>query len=308
MCWRVLSPIRRPVSKNTKELIEPLGGKVQGFFIYLLLSLPTNLHPMNVKWLTLFFFLACWPALAQIRLPKLELVPKQQYVVEFSDILVIDTLVMADSSAIVFLTEKADNFIHCKMLSAGKGARIIATGENGTAGKEGNAGGNGAGPCKDGLTGKAGTGGSHGADGHNLSVYTNSFQINGVLTFDLRGGDGGRGGNGGEGGAGSAGTSVCSGGNGGTGGDGGSGGNGGNGGTLTLTCPTCRDLRVQLNQTLMVKTLGGKGGDGGQGGAGGAAGLNYASGSGREGTRGGKGKNGVSGKAGEAGAIKFESD
>jgi len=261
---------------------------------------------MKGKFLVAATMLASVLATAQVRLAKLELAPGQKYVVEFSDILVVDTLVMSKSSSIVFLTDKPDNFIHCKKMIVGDSCSIVGAGENGERGKDGKKGTNGAGPCKDGLKGKAGTGGSHGSDGRNVSIYSASIEMKGIFTIDLRGGDGGNGGNGGEGGGGSDGTTVCAGGNGGDGGDGSTGGNGGKGGTLGLYCDTCREWRVNLNQTLLVKNIGGKGGEGGLGGPGGAAGLNNSVNNAGEGKRGQRGKPGLDGKPGEPGAIKFE--
>jgi hypothetical protein len=245
-------------------------------------------------------------AVAQIRLAKLELAPQQKYVVEFSDILVVDTLIMSKSSSIIFLAEAPNNFIHCKKIIIDDSCSIIGAGENGNRGKDGKKGRDGSRPCEDGLKGKSGTGGSHGSNGRNLSIYSSSIERKGIFTIDLRGGDGGNGGNGGQGGGGGEGTTVCAGGDGGDGGDGSTGGNGGNGGVLSLHCDSCPEWRVHLNDTFFFKSAGGKGGRGGTAGPAGLAGLSSPVNNVGEGKRGKKGKPGLDGKPGERGAIKFE--
>lgn len=242
-------------------------------------------------------------AQAQLRLTKLALAPKEQYVISGTDILVADTLVMADSSSIVLTDEKREYFLHAGVLSLGKGCQIIGKGTPGQAGKPGRKGTTPSGPCADGGPGRSGTGGNHGDHGRGLALYLKQVHLNGSLLIDLSGGNGGDGGSGGEGGGGGAGTVACSGGNGGNGGNGASGGNGGNGGTLTIVCKGCTDVRDAVNQKLFVRNFGGSAGLGGYAGTGGSAGLSPE---GKEGRRGTKGAPGAEGNAGKAGTVLFD--
>jgi hypothetical protein len=261
-----------------------------------------------MKWLiSLLSILAfAQSSYSQIRLSRLVVTANQIYTIKSSDILVVDTLIMRDSSTIVLAHDKKDNFIHGKHIVIGKACKIIGRGENGTPGKNGAKGITGSGPCRDGLNGRGATGGSHGQDGINLFIYCADLKINGHLTIDLNGGDGGDGGNGGEGGGGSPGTRVCAGGNGGIGGNGSSGGNGGNGGNLLIDCKDCPDLRAWLHQTITVKSYGGNAGIGGEGGPGGMPGLNPGGTSSLDGQHGARGKSGIDGTPGKSGAINFE--
>jgi hypothetical protein len=245
-------------------------------------------------------------AKAQIRLTTLELKPKEIYSLETSDILVLDTLIMGDSSSIILSQEKKDFFIHSKKIVVGKGCQIIGKGGNGKGGKDGIKGLTGEGPCRDGANGKDGTGGTHADYGKNLSIYCTDLIIKGSLLVELSGGDGGDGGQGGEGGGGSPGTRVCLGGNGGSGGNGSSGGNGGDAGTLLIVCKNCINIRSWLNQALQVRTYGGNAGLGGAGGPGGPAGLNPTGNSTQDGKHGSRGKTGPNGIAGKNGAINFQ--
>jgi hypothetical protein len=240
---------------------------------------------------------------SQVRLSKLALAAKEQYVFSGTDILVTDTLVMADSASIVLTDEKKEYFLHAKVLSIGKGCRIIGKGTPGAAGKPGRKGATPGGPCVDGGPGRSGTGGNHGDNGRMLSLYLAQVHLHGNLLVDLSGGDGGNGGNGGEGGGGGSGTIGCGGGSGGSGGNGASGGNGGNGGTLTVACKGCNELQDQINQKLFVRNFGGAAGLGGFAGAGGAPGLSP---NGKEGKRGAKGTAGVEGTAGKAGSVLLD--
>ncbi len=245
-------------------------------------------------------------ASAQIRQSRLEIKENDVYKLETSDILVLDTLVMRDSSSIAVSYEKRDIFIHSKKIIIGKGCKIIARGENGKPGRDGVKGASGEGPCRDGVAGKGGTGGSHGDFGKNLSIYCDDLIIKGNLLIELSGGDGGDGGKGGEGGGGSPGTRVCVGGNGGSGGNGSSGGNGGDAGTLLIVCKNCANIRSWLNQSLLVRTYGGNAGIGGFAGPGGPAGLNPAGNTSQDGKLGARGKAGPDGTAGKNGGINFQ--
>lgn len=244
---------------------------------------------------------------AQIRMDKLVIPSGETYRILGTDIVVVDTLVMNDSSTIVLnRNNKKDNFIHAKHLIARRGARIVGTGEQGKPGKDGGRGHTVDGPCIDGTPGQNGTGGSHGDDGVNLFLYFNQLTITGSLIIDLRGSDGGDGGDGGQGGGGSIGTRVCIGGNGGPGGNGGTGGNGGNGGALTIACKDCVDLRSLLGEKLQVRNYAGFGGVGGDAGPGGLAGLGSNGMTSKDGKIGPRGKRGPDGLTGKQGAINFE--
>jgi hypothetical protein len=243
---------------------------------------------------------------SQIRLSRLLVTEKQIYTITASDILVVDTLVMRDSSTIVLARDRKDNFLHSKHIVIGNGCKIIGRGEDGAPGKNGAKGITGSGPCRDGLNGRGATGGTHGGDGINFFIYCTDIKINGHLTIDLNGGNGGDGGSGGEGGGGSPGTRVCRGGNGGIGGNGSTGGNGGNGGNLLIDCKDCPDIRAWLYQTITVKTYGGNAGTGGEGGPGGMPGLNPGGNGSMDGQPGARGKAGVDGTPGKSGAINFE--
>lgn len=255
----------------------------------------------------LAFLLLLVPSLAisQIRLARLEVRKGEVYTIPSGDILVVDTLIMEDSSSIELNRAQKDNYIHAKVLRAGTGARILGRGEKGKDGKDGIKGITADGPCLDGAAGRGGTGGTYGGDGNNLFLYLTALHIQGTLQIDLSGGDGGDGGKGGLGGGGGPGLRVCVGGTGGAGGNGSTGGNGGNGGTLTVNCKSCIDLRVWLGEKLLVRNFGGYGGIGGDGGSGGPAGLSTVGDNAKDGKIGAKGKKGADGEAGKQGAINF---
>jgi hypothetical protein len=246
-------------------------------------------------------------AFCQIRMDKLVIPAKQIYTLSGTDIIVVDTLIMNDSSVIQLNTAKKDNFIHAKSFVARNGVKIVGFGERGQRGKDGRRGNTPDGPCIDGTPGHNGTGGSHGDNGVNLFIYTSQLTITGTLTIDLRGSDGGDGGNGGQGGGGSLGTRVCVGGNGGAGGNGGTGGNGGNGGTVTISSTQSEpDLRGLINHQLIVKNYAGFGGVGGDGGAQGLAGLGAQGLTAKDGKRGPRGRRGADGVNGKEGGILFQ--
>lgn len=246
-------------------------------------------------------------AFAQIRMTKLVIPAKQTYQLKGTDIIVVDTLIMNDSSVIELNRSKKDNFIHAKHLIARNGVRILGVGEKGQRGKDGSKGNTMDGPCIDGTPGHNGTGGSHGDSGNNLFIYSNQLTITGSLTIDLRGSDGGDGGNGGQGGGGSMGTRVCVGGTGGAGGNGGTGGNGGNGGSLMISSTQAEpDLRGLLDHQLIVRNYAGFGGIGGDGGAAGLAGLGAQGLTSKDGKIGPRGRRGADGTPGKEGGISFE--
>jgi hypothetical protein len=239
---------------------------------------------------------------AQIRLSTLTVSYKEVYEIRGTDIMVVDTLVLADSARILLNPLKKDNFIHAKKMIVGKGSMIDGRGLAGIRGKTGGHGFSSGGPCRDGTNGQRGTAGSDGKDGSNLFMYVDELKINGNLIIDLTGGDGGDGGKGGHGGDGNMGTRVCQGGNGGAGGNGSAGGNGGSGGNLTITSKYGADLRPWLGEKIKVRMYGGYAGQGGEGGLGGQRGL----GSGKDGAQGKRGVAGTEGKVGKEGAIFFE--
>ncbi len=248
-------------------------------------------------WLTLYFLLLTSIGWAQIRLNKLVLEPKEKYQILTSDIIVVDTLVMNDSSSILLNLSKSDNFIHAKIVSIGKACMIFGHGINGAPGKQAEHGATQSAPCRNGAGGKDASIGERGKDAINLSVYFSTLKIDGSLTINLNGGDGGKGGNGGRGGDGGSGTRVCPAGDGGDGGNGGDGGDGGNGGAFSISCKQCPDLHLLLGNQLIIKNYGGFGGVGGDGGWGGQAGLGPMR-DGKNGQRGTEGKHASQGKAG----------
>lgn len=242
----------------------------------------------------------------QIRMSKLEVPAGETFTMRGTDIIVVDTLVMGDSSSIQLNRQRPDNYIHAKVFTAGKGTRILGQGTRGFYGKDGANGITIDGPCRDGTTGRNGTNGTNGSNGTNLFLYFTNFSVKGSLTIDISGGDGADAGKGGLGGGGSPGTRVCVGGTGGRGGDGGNGGNGGNGGVLTISCKECPDLRAWLGNKLIVRSYPGFGGLGGDGGGGGLAGLGSGGDTSMDGKIGQRGRKGVDGIGGKQGAINFE--
>ncbi|MBS1506919.1 MAG: hypothetical protein JSS79_09745 [Bacteroidetes bacterium] len=234
---------------------------------------------------------------AQIRLNKLVLQPKERYKILGADILVVDTLVMSDSSSIILNPLKKDNFIHAKYLSVGKGCSIVGNGTHGVKGRAGEPGLTQSAPCRNGTSGKDGLPGDSGRDALNVSLYTSILKIHGSLTISLTGGDGGDGGRGGKGGDGGSGTRVCPAGDGGNGGDGARGGDGGHGGSASINCKQCADLHLLMGEKIVIKNYGGFGGQGGDGGFGGQAGLGPVK-DGRNGQRGKEGEHANQGKTG----------
>jgi len=247
--------------------------------------------------LTLSFFLFVSFSWAQIRLNKLVIEAKEKYQILGTDIIVVDTLVMNDSSSIILNSSKQDNFIHAKIASIGKGCTIYGHGMDRISGKQGENGITQSSPCRNGSPGKNGSPGERGRDAINLSLYLTVMKINGSLMVTLNGGDGGKGGNGGRGGDGGSGTRVCAAGDGGNGGNGADGGDGGNGGAFSFNCKNCPDLHLILGEKLIIKNYGGFGGVGGDGGLGGQAGLGPVK-DGKNGQRGIEGTHAAQGKIG----------
>lgn len=252
----------------------------------------------------LFFLLCASSGMAQIRFTKLILDKNEKYVIQNSDILVTDTLIMGDSSEIVLNTQRKDNFIHAKVTFIGKGCKISGTGASADKAEAGMSPADQVGPCLLGKNGGSGANGSNGIPGNNLFLYFTDLNITGSLIININGGNGGDGGDGGRGGGGGPGTRVCAGGNGGNGGNGAPGGNGGDGGTLSIQCKNCPTLRGLLNGPIIVKNYGGYAGLGGDGGQGGSAGLGPIN----DGINGKKGMSGKDGIEGKHGAINFLSN
>ncbi len=233
-------------------------------------------------------------AFAQLRFDALILKPKEIYKITESDILVVDSLVMGDSSTIMLDMTKKESFLHFKVMQIGNGCSIVGRGNDGLKGQDGIKGKNGNGPCADAFNGSNGSKGSAGMPGSNLSVYLSRINLLGSLTIDVAGGDGGEGGKGGNGGNGTGGTRICRGGDAGNGGNGGDGAKGGAGGIVRLFCKDCATNLVSLENTkLFLKVFSGNVGDGGQEGSAGNPGM---------GANEGKiGKDGIPGKVGALG-------
>lgn len=242
-------------------------------------------------------FLVSYFVSGQIRLEKLELLKKQVYTIEESDILVVDTLIMRDSSKIVLNYLKQENIITAKVLVVGAGCSIIGSGVNGPHGKIGVAGYSITAPCQIGEDARNGYNGLPGVNGLNLSLYLGKVIFDGSVTINLNGGDGGSGGTGGKGGIGGSSTKFCSSADGGKGGNGGNGANGGKGGNLTLKCVECPELYLIQDDHLFIRVYGGFAGNAGDGGKGGFRGNgkgNSKNGlNGRPGLKGQEGKRGT---------------
>ncbi|MBL7865193.1 MAG: hypothetical protein JNK10_09970 [Cyclobacteriaceae bacterium] len=246
-------------------------------------------------------------AFGQVRLHTLVIKSKEVYELKGSDILVVDTLIMMDSSTLVLNKLKKDNFIHAKKVVFYRGSLIEGKGVAGLPGRNGRAGTSSSSPCSDGGSGTKGTDGTDGGSGINLFMSFNDIVLHGVPVIDVSGGDAGDGGDGGTGGGGGSGTRLCVGGNGGSGGPGSNGGNGGGGGAITFHATSIPELRSMLGEQIIIKNFGGNLGYAGDGGGGGFAGLNPTGKNSLDGKPGKKGLKGKSGVAGKTGAIHFQS-
>jgi hypothetical protein len=244
-------------------------------------------------------------AIGQIRLSKLVLKPKQVYEIKESDILVVDSLIMHDSSKIILNKLKPENFIHAKVAVFYRGAVIEGHGATGIPGRKGKTGNSPMSPCTNGAPGTMGTEGTNGGHGINVSFYFSEIMIHGNVTIDVSGGAAGDGGDGGLGGGGGPGTRLCKGGSGGQGGAGANGGNGGNAGSVSFVCPKIPELRLMLGEKIIVRNYGGDRGVGGTGGAGGYSGLSALQDSKMDGKPGRKGAKGSDGFAGKPGSVNF---
>lgn len=229
---------------------------------------------------------------AQLRFTKLVIQSGETFSFGQSDILVVDTLIMNDSSGIVLNKLNAENYLHVKVAVIGRYCFIDGNGIAGKPGTNGKKGISSAGPCKSGTNGGDAADGEKGLDGVDLLVYLQKVSIQGSITINLHGGRGGDGGNGGEGGSAGSGTVHCKGGNGGNGGKGGQGGYGGDGGSLTIHGPT--SLHSLLENNVKLSAKGGQFGKAGRGGYSGYGGL---------GPRGKTGNNGLQGADGYDGSL-----
>jgi hypothetical protein len=242
----------------------------------------------------------------QIRLNKMVLEPKQVYELKGTDILVVDTLVMKDSSRIILNKLKTDNFIHAKAAIFYRGAMIDGKGVHGIRGRKGRTGLSPSSPCTDGGSGIMGSEGTNGGAGINLFLYFSDITLKGPLTIDVAGGDGGDGGNGGAGGGGGPGTRICAGGNGGNGAAGAKGGDGGRAGSVTISATRIPELRSMIGETIIIRIYGGNLGLGGEGGIAGYSGLSPVGNNKMDGKPGKKGPKGKEGVQGKPGAINFQ--
>jgi hypothetical protein len=217
------------------------------------------------------------------------------------DTLVVDELIMHDSSTLVLNRASSGSFIKAKQISIASNCKIMGNGVAGTTGKRGKDAEQPSGACKSGTPGEAGTNGGDGEAGKDFILETDQMEISVSLIVNLAGGNGGDGGEGGKGSRGSRATIHCSS-NGGDGGMGGNGGNGGNGGTMKLQCFKCKEI-VELTGKINFTNRGGYMGYGGDGGKGGLRG----DGSDQASRNGVFGKSGVHGKKGLEGTALYKS-
>jgi hypothetical protein len=241
----------------------------------------------------------------QTRFDKLVINSGDEFRLLHSDILVIDTLVMHDSSRLVLNFLKPENYIRARVAIIGNNCVIDGRGRDGSKGKQGLAGSALIGPCFNGNVGRNGQRGLDGISGLNLFLYIDILIIQGKFIVDLTGGHGGDGGAGGTGGRGGHGTSHCIAGNGGLGGNGGTGGSGGAGGKLTLSTEAVKILRPLIDEMFFVYFKGGVFGYGGRAGVGGEIGMGPRT---KNGLPGKPGVDGTHGKHGNVGTIFFEQE
>ena len=254
----------------------------------------------------ILFVLFSLVASGQTRMSKLSIKSKEVYELKEFDILVVDTLIMMDSSKIILNKFKPDNFIHAKSAVFHRGSMIEGKGVLGIKGRNGRNGVSPSTPCTDGTAGLMGTEGTNGGMGTNLFLYFSDIQFKGPLIIDVSGGDAGDGGKGGEGGGGGQGTRPCKGGDGGSGGKGANGGDGGSAGAVTFNTVRIPELRSMLGDQIIIRNYGGNQGLGGDGGVGGFSGLSPVADSRMDGKRGRKGLRGKDGLPGKTGAINFQ--
>jgi hypothetical protein len=252
----------------------------------------------NVAFICILVFTVSHGVFAQVRYTKLVVAQNQFFELKASDILVVDTLVMEDSSRIVLNKLKKENYIRTKVIIIGNHCTIDGSGVHGSAGRPARIVNTTVGPCQKGVDGKPGGRGLDGSAAVSLFLYVENISIKGRLYINLTGGNGGQGGRGGDGGYGGQGTLYCAGGDGGNGGIGGRGGNGGDGGIIWVDCQQCPLDYSSIGKTLIINCRGGYNGIGGIGGAAGNPGLSPSRSKGLPGKVGEDGPNGTVGKNG----------
>lgn len=227
------------------------------------------------------------------------------YTIKESDIILVDELIMEDSSTLILNSSRPENYLHFRSVTFNKACKIDGRGVTGLKGRKGRDGASPLNPCTDGGAGMPGTDGTYGGKGTNVFIYLSDIKMKGSLNIDVSGGDGGDGGIGGNGGGGGPGTRICKGGDGGISGDGSAGGNGGNSGTVSFIAPAIPELRNMVGDKISVNTYGGNGGIGGEPGARGMPGLSPVGNSKFDGRAGKKGVRGKDGAKGNPAAILF---
>jgi hypothetical protein len=237
---------------------------------------------------------------AQVKLNTLRINKGMTYSFGETDIIVVDSLIMMDSSRLLLNTLKKENYLHARVLIVGKHCVIEGIGAAGANGRNGKSARAYDGPCRVGDSGTAGTHGLDGVPALHLFLYLHHVSIHGSLRINITGGRGGRGGNGGSGGDGGLGTVHCLGGDGGRGGNGGDGGDGGTGGSLTIVSKEGIVTTEWIGKKIIVWNNGGLGGEGGTRGAGGYGGVSPNR---KNGTPGATGQEGDHGQAGRRGVI-----
>jgi hypothetical protein len=220
---------------------------------------------------------------------------------------VLDELVLEDNATLVIPAALGQVQIDAVRAVIGSGARILAAGEAGAAGKAGATSEGVAEKCVDGTAGKHGEHGAAGGDGVAVNLTLRIAKL-GSLQIDAQGGVGGDGGAGGKGqDAGEF--DTCDAPRGGEGGRGGDGGDGGNGGHVRVFYTLLPESGItgSLGDRIKVDATGGEGGNGGEGGKGGEGGpgkfvtMKTLSGN-KKWVAGGKpGANGANGKIGRDG-------
>lgn len=242
----------------------------------------------------LFFCSVSFASLGQLRYSKLVLERGQTFSFEQSDILVVDTLIMKDSSSIILNHLKKENYLYAKKAVFGKDCSINGNGNHGKHGVAGLAGNSFNSPCKDASNGEDAKSGAQGAHATSLLIYIKEIEIDHPLSVFLNGGNGGNGGKGGDGGDAGSGTIHCSGGNGGNGGKGGDGANCGNGGDLVINISVAFEAKVKNQIRAYLKS-----GAYGRGGYSGSGGLGPKGKNGKNGLQGEDGRDGLPGTAGK---------
>ncbi len=135
-------------------------------------------------------------SLAQIRVTKLIVKPNEEFSLGQSDILVVDTLIMMDSSRIVLNKLKRENFIHAKVAIFGMNCVIDGKGVEGKPGRAGRRGSTPRAHARTAHPEEMAPAGLQGTSGVNLFLYLEEVRLEGKLIVDVSGGDGGPGGDG----------------------------------------------------------------------------------------------------------------